>query len=407
MDPETVRAKRIPRRGVLALLAAASSAFVSACTGRSQPHHPAPANAPTPTPTAAATQPTPTQSTPTRSRPASGSATITIKGIDGSLADLARALYGGKQVSTVAATAALKNRHAPKKSQLTVTGSQGMWHGTPIGILAQGHDLTFAVHQHHQWIVVAGWWPDLGVDAVSAGDKQFVLVMGSDARVKQGELVNRSRADSLHVLGVDGSGHAGLLGIPRDSWTGSAKINSAMVFGGPPGQVKAIKDLTGLPISYYVLTGFPGFKHLVNAFGGVTVDSPQAMPSRGIPKGTVHLNGEFALRFARERDSLPNGDFGRSADQGALMVALALTIKAFGPARFGNAVTTLSKMTHSDLPAENALQYAAWAWTIKPSQLIAKVAPGTNAVRGDQDIVLLGSAARAIFADFADGNLSR
>ena len=400
-DPARATVPRIPRRGLLALLAAASGAVVTACTGKSQPRPHAsknPASGPSAPPTAPA-QPGGTQS-------AATPVTVTTKGISGGLAELAHALYTGKQIDTTDATAALHHRRPPKFARVTVTGSQGTWHGTPVGILSQGHDLTFAVQQSGTWSVVAGWWPGLGVDAVMAGDKQFALVIGSDARESQGESVTSSRGDSLHIVGVDGSGGAGIVGIPRDSWTSFGKINSALVFHGPKGQVEAIKEISGLPVKYYVLTGFDGFSSFVDTLGGVTVNSPQAIPSRGIPKGAAHLNSKVALQFARERHALPDGDFGRSADQETLLVGFALAIKAFGPSRFGKLVTTLSKLTDSNLPAENALQYAAWAWSMKPSQLVGKVAVGTNAVRGDQDVVLLGSQAKAIFKDFADGRLS-
>ena len=393
--------RRIPRRRLLALLAAASGAVVTACTSGSHPRPPTPkgmASSPSAPPTAQAQPGTHATATPVA---------VTTKGISAGLADLAHALYNGKQINTTTATAALQHRQAPRSAKVSVTGSQGTWHGTPVGILSQGRDLTFAIQRGGTWSVVAGWWPDLGVDAVSAGDKQFALVIGSDARESEGEAVTSSRGDSLHIVGVDGSGGAGIVGIPRDSWTSFGKINSALVFHGPDGQVEAIKEISGLPITYYVLTGFDGFSSFVDALGGVTVNSPQAIPSRGIPKGLAHLNSKIALQFARERHALPDGDFGRSADQETLLVGFARAIKAFGPSRFGKLVTTLSKLTDSNLPAENALQYAAWAWSTKPSKVVGKVAVGTNAVRGDQDVVLLGSEAKAIFRDFADGKLSR
>lgn len=399
-DPGRATLRRIPRRGLVALLAAASGAVVTGCTGKPQPRPPTPKNT--------ASRPSaPPTAQPGGTRSPTTPVTVTTKGIGAGLAELAQALYNGKQIDTTDATAALHNRRPPKSSRIMVTGSQGSWHGTPVGILSQGHDLTFAVQQGGTWSVVAGWWPGLGVDTVIAGDKQFVLVIGSDARESQGESVTRSRGDSLHIVGVDGSGGAGIVGIPRDSWTSFGKINSALVFHGPSGQVKAIKEISGLPIKYYVLTGFDGFSSFVDALGGVTVNSPQAIPSRGIPKGRAHLNSKIALQFARERHALPDGDFGRSADQETLLVGFALAIKAVGPSRFGKLVTTLSKLTDSNLPAENALQYAAWAWSMKPSKLVGKVAVGTNAVRGDQDVVLLGATAKAIFKDFADGRLSR
>jgi LCP family protein required for cell wall assembly len=332
---------------------------------------------------------------------------VTVKGVKGGLAGLAEALYGGQQVSTSEATDVLQDRKVPKDAKFTVTGSSGEWHGTPVGVLACGEDLTFAVRDGETWRVVAGRWPSFGIDDVHAGAKQFVLIIGSDAREAEGENISRSRGDTLQVVGVDGSGAAGIVGIPRDSWSSVGKINSALAFDGPAGQTDAIAELTGLPIKYYVLTGFNGFRKFVRALDGVTVTSPHAMPSRKIDKGRVHLDPDKALWFARERKDLPGGDFDRSSNQQRLLVAFALTLKALGPTRFGAMATNLSRVTKTNLPAERALQYAAWAWTIKPSTLARIVATGGFGMRSGQSVVVLGSSAEAVFRDFRDGRLSK
>lgn len=395
--------RTIPRRGLLTLLATVPAAVVSACTDNSG-RGPAPS-----APAGSSGVSSPASPTPATRSPSSSAAvkvSVTTKGITGGLADLAKALYSGEDVSTTAATAVLKHRRPPSASAVTVKGSEGTWHQTPVGILSQGDDLTFAVQQGGTWTVVAGRWPGLGIDQLSAGAKQFVLLIGSDARETEGESVSRSRGDSLHVCGVDGAGGAAVVGIPRDSWLDGEKINAAMVFGGPAGQTEAVAKITGLPVKHYVLTGFLGFQSLVKAIGGVTVDSA-GIPGRGIPKGIVRLNPVKALQFARERELLPNGDFGRSANQARVLAGFVLAMKTFGPSRFGGLVTTAGKLVETNLPAEQALQYAAWAWSIKPSRVGRAVATGGFGWRSGQSVVLLGSYARGIFDDFADGNLSR
>ena len=328
-----------------------------------------------------------------------------MKGVKGGLADLAEALYSGKDVSTTDATKALTKRKPPKKDKVTVTGSQGEWEETAVGILAAGDDLTFAVKGDDGWQVVAGWWPSLGLDQVHAGGKKFVLIIGSDARVKQGQKISRSRGDTLQIAAVDGKGNAGIVGVPRDSWSSAGKINSALAAGGPNGQTEAIADLTGLPVENWVITGFPGIKKFVDGLGGVTVNSPHPMPSRDIGKGKVHLDGEGAMWFARERKSLPGGDFDRSANQQRLLIAFALTMKSLGPSKFGKLVSLLDSVTRTNVSAEDALQYAAWAFSIKKSKMITAVATGGFGMRSGQSVVELGSEAHDLFDSFADGNL--
>ena len=134
--------------------------------------------------------------------------------------------------------------------------------GTPVAVVTAGNDVTLAVGP--TWKVVGGWWPSLGVatPSLGKGGPRWVLGIGSDAR--PGEDLSRTRADGLQVIGIDGHGGGGVMGIARDSWVplatgGKGKINSAMVFGGPQAQLSTVRSATGLPIEGYVVLGFTGF----------------------------------------------------------------------------------------------------------------------------------------------------
>ena len=105
----------------------------------------------------------------------------------------------------------------------------------------------------------------------------WILFLGSDAR--PGQSVTRSRADAIQLTGVNlKTGHATMIGIPRDSYVGipghgSEKINAAMYFGGPKLMGRAVGNLVGVQPDYVFTTGFDGFRQMVNAIGGVTVKS--------------------------------------------------------------------------------------------------------------------------------------
>ena len=148
-----------------------------------------------------------------------------------------------------------------------------------------------------------------------------MLRIGSDART-QGQKVDRSRADSLQVVGVDGHGGGGVIGMARDSWVplatgGKGKINSAMVFGGPKAELDTVRNATGLPIEGYVLIGFGGFTQLVNDAGGhpdrPARDGADASHGRPRRRPADSSDGKKALAYARARKTLAGGDFGRSA----------------------------------------------------------------------------------------------
>jgi LCP family protein required for cell wall assembly len=90
-------------------------------------------------------------------------------------------------------------------------------------------------------------------------------------------------------------------------------------------------NLYGLDIKYYVLVNFDGFKDVVNALGGVTINVQVPVlddnfPDHGqklrlyIPAGIQHMDGGEALRYARSRKS--TSDFERAARQQRVIVSL-------------------------------------------------------------------------------------
>ena len=103
----------------------------------------------------------------------------------------------------------------------------------------QKGDVTLAVRSKGKkaWVVVGGWWPSLGAKGKpDLGGRQHVLLIGSDAR--PGQKMSRARADALQLVGVDGTGGAGVMGFARDLWVpipghGHGKLNAAMVYRGP------------------------------------------------------------------------------------------------------------------------------------------------------------------------------
>jgi anionic cell wall polymer biosynthesis LytR-Cps2A-Psr (LCP) family protein len=67
-----------------------------------------------------------------------------------------------------------------------------------------------------------------------------------------------------------------------------------------------------------------GFKDIVDAVGGVTVQNDLDFTSDGIhfAKGTHTLNGKEALAYSRMRHDDPSGDFGRQSRQRAIIEAV-------------------------------------------------------------------------------------
>jgi LCP family protein required for cell wall assembly len=170
------------------------------------------------------------------------------------------------------------------------------------------------------------------VDGASGLDTEpgvvWVLALGSDAR--PGERLLRSRSDAIQLVGFNArTGDATVIGIPRDSYVdipayGSAKINDALSYGGPQVSADAVAQLVGVAPDYVFVTGFEGFKRMVEQLGGgaLPVRSPRAFTTLqgGIRAGVNRLTGGESLALVRERYDLPDGDFDRSLNQARFLV---------------------------------------------------------------------------------------
>ena len=285
--------------------------------------------------------------------------------------------------------------------------SRGTWKGTGIAVRAQGQDVTLLVKEGAAWKVVGGWWPSKGAPGHYLGGKRHVVALGSDARL--GQDIQHSRADTIQVVGLDGKGGGGILGIPRDSLAtlpngSQGKINGAMVSGGPAGMARTVSRTTGIPLQGYLLTDFVGFQRAVHAIGGITVTLKR--PVKDVPAGTHNLTAKQALTVARERKSLPGGDFDRSANQGLILMSGYAKLRNLGPTRLPGLMSAISPHMSTDLSTAEVLTLLASAYQANPSRVGRSVADGQAGTGpGGASVVRLTPAAKAEFGRFRDGNL--
>jgi LCP family protein required for cell wall assembly len=248
------------------------------------------------------------------------------------------------------------------------------------------------------------------VPALQGKRPLFILALGSDAR--PGQNVARQRADSIHLIGVDvRRRRATILGFPRDSWVhipghGTTKINSALMFGGPRLMVRTIERLTGIRIDFWMLSSFGGLVRMVNGVGGFKVYVPRRMSDRAsganFRKGLQHFNGREALAFSRDRHDVPGGDFGRSRNQGRLMLAaLSQLHKVFkkDPGKIFGWVAVGWRSLRSNLGVGTLLDLALTAATIPPKRVKNLLVPARNGRVGSASVVFISSSARRIYAN--------
>ncbi|GEQ12682.1 hypothetical protein KLO01_07290 [Knoellia locipacati] len=289
----------------------------------------------------------------------------------------------------------------------------GTWKGEKVAVVTSSDDATLLVGAGSAWSVVGGWWPSLSKPAQLGTGPRHVLVIGSDARV--GEPLKGTRGDTLQLVGIDTVGGAGVMGLPRDIWAempngGHAKINAAFAFGGGKGQQQAVTGVTGIPIEGYVAVGFDGFEKIVDEAGGIPITVPKALRGAGgvgiIGAGAQVLTGAQALGYARERKTLPDGDFGRSRHQGDLILAAAIKARLEGVSSVPAHLTTVSRYADTNLTAAQALTWAAAFHKVDPTKVGRTVATGGFGWSKDrQSIVIPSAQSRAAFVRFRSGRL--
>jgi len=179
-----------------------------------------------------------------------------------------------------------------------------------------------------------------------------ILLLGRAGKSYPGQ----NLTDTIMLASIDVREHkAAFLSIPRDLFVPipgtnlSTKINSLYQYGLSQGHdadllVRAVEDITGQTVPYYVALDFDGFEKVIDDVGGISVDSERDILDTRYPgknysyetfrlsAGWHTLDGATALKYARERHDDPEGDFGRAKRQQEIIKAFqekALSIRTY------------------------------------------------------------------------------
>ncbi len=218
-----------------------------------------------------------------------------------------------------------------------------------------------------------------------AGKIFHLMIIGSDARPN--ERFDRTRSDSMHVLSWNPDTKRGsLMGIPRDTYVKlpngkMGKITGALGQAGPDGVTASVRNLTGIPVTRWVVTGFAGFKGMVDQLGGVTINVTTPMndsySGARFAGGWYNFNGAAALAFARNRHDARYGDITRSENQGKLLLAILTKLRAetSTPAEFLRWVDIFERNGKTSLTRTEMLSLALTARRIEPGSIVNVVIP--------------------------------
>ena len=161
-------------------------------------------------------------------------------------------------------------------------------------------------------------------------DVFVVYVSGIDT---YGNVNRRSRSDVNILMVVNTkTKHILMVNTPRDYYIPLSvsngvkdKLTHAGNFGVECSKA-TLGMLYGVEAEYYVRMNFTGFVDIINAMGGIDVNSEYAFTAisgQSFVKGmNYNVNGFEALAFARERKSFPTGDNQRGKNQMAVINAM-------------------------------------------------------------------------------------
>ena len=161
-----------------------------------------------------------------------------------------------------------------------------------------------------------------------------VYISGIDV---YGEIDQTSRSD-VNIIAVVNPQTSQILLVttPRDYFVPipgvsngiSDKLTHAGIYG-IDASMRTLGELYETDINYYVRLNFTSMINIVDALGGVDVNSEYAFttsPNSGVvmdvKQGMNHFDGEEALAFSRERKNLEDGDNQRGKNQQAVITAM-------------------------------------------------------------------------------------
>lgn len=210
-----------------------------------------------------------------------------------------------------------------KKITLIVVGI--LFAGLLVYLYSFYHSLSEALEAMHQPIREKS---QKRVEQITLDEKDpfTVLLLGVDQREN-----DRGRSDTMILLAVNANKKSiKMISIPRDTRTEiigkgfEDKINHAYAFGGVEMSIDTVEHFFDVPVDYFIQVNMEGFQDIVDAVDGVTVNNDMEFTFGGthFPKGTISLNGEDALKYARMRKEDPRGDFGRQMRQRQIIEAV-------------------------------------------------------------------------------------
>ncbi len=238
---------------------------------------------------------------------------------------------------------------------------------------------------------------------------------GTQLTIGQGELLQDSKVLNVMLFGEDNKGEdehgrtdtmilmsidnrhkkLKLTSFQRDTYVyipgyGNNKINAAYTFGGPKLTIETIEANFGIKIDRYAVVDFDSFIDIINTLGGIDMEVTQdeiayinyQMYKNGQsdewstikdPAGLVHLNGQEALWYARNRGltigeddneiGIDGDDWDRTSRQRKLLEKLFNDMKKADITKIISIVSTVGPMITTNLKKDEITALVSHAIT--------------------------------------------
>ncbi len=248
-----------------------------------------------------------------------------------------------------------------------------------------------------------------------------VLLLGADSGAGRWGL----RPDSLTIASIDEeTGRSTLISLPRNmanfpfakgsvmaeqfpdgfdcdgcmlngvsTWAGdNTELFPRSKHPGVDATIMAVEGITGLKINYYAMVNLRGFRELVDAVGGVTLNVRQAIPIGGlgtnvtgyVKPGLRNLNGFETQWYARAREG--SDDYSRMARQKCVMSAMLQQISPQTMLKnFSRIAKASSEMVSTNIPAGQVGEFVDLALKAKGQKVatLSLVPPLVNTAEPD------------------------
>jgi LCP family protein required for cell wall assembly len=262
-----------------------------------------------------------------------------------------------------------------------------------------------------------------GAASDAAHGRYNVLLLGGDAGAGRWGL----RPDSLTVASIDEeTGRTVLISLPRNMSSFPFREGSVMDRKFPDGfdcddcylngvstwagdhtdlfrhskhpgvdaTIMAVEGITGLEVSYWAMVNLEGFKDLVDAFGGVTLNVRETIPVglptdsyfRYIEPGTHVLDGQETLWFARARYG--SDDYSRMARQKCVMNAMLHQVSPQSAFQnFSKIAKASSEMVSTNIPTSEVDRFLELGMKARSQKVstVSLVPPRVNTADPDID----------------------